>query len=115
MKKSKKILVTGGSGFIGHHCIEGILKDTNWNIIVLDRLDVSSNLDRLKDINIWEKEKSRVKFIWWDLKSELNNFVKEEIGQIDYILHLAAGSHVDRSITDPLSFVMDNVVERAIS
>ncbi len=110
MKKSKKILVTGGSGFIGHHCIEGILKDTNWNIIVLDRLDVSSNLDRLKDINIWEKEKSRVKFIWWDLKSELNNFVKEEIGQIDYILHLAAGSHVDRSITDPLSFVMDNVV-----
>ena len=53
---------------------------------------------------------NRVKFIWWDLKAPLNDFVKKDIGKVDYIWHLAASSHVDRSIQDPLLFVMDNVV-----
>ena len=44
-----------------------------------------------------------------DLKAEVNTFVASKIGKVDYILHLAAGSHVDRSIDDPMSFVMDNV------
>jgi dTDP-glucose 4,6-dehydratase len=110
MKQKIKILITGGAGFIGSHLIEGILKKTNWEIIIIDRLDLSGNLERLRDIEIWEKEKSRVKFIWWDLKSEINNSIIKEIGHIDYIWHLAASSHVDRSIQDPLLFVMDNVV-----
>jgi dTDP-glucose 4,6-dehydratase len=58
----------------------------------------------------WEKEKDRVKFIWWDLKSPINQITANQIGPVDYIYHLAASSHVDRSIEDPLSFVMDNVV-----
>jgi dTDP-glucose 4,6-dehydratase len=106
----KRILLTGGAGFIGHHIVEGILKDTEWEIVILDRLDVSGNPERLKDIEIWEKEKYRVKFIWWDLKSAVNDQIQEEIGRVDYIWHLAASSHVDRSIADPMSFVMDNVV-----
>jgi dTDP-glucose 4,6-dehydratase len=106
----KRLLITGGAGFIGHHIVEGILKNTDWEIIILDRLDISGNLERLRDMEIWEKEKNRVKFIWWDLKSAVNESVKKDIGKVDYIWHLAASSHVDRSIEDPLSFVMDNVV-----
>lgn len=106
----KKLLLTGGCGFIGHHFVEGILKQTDWDIIILDRLDISGSLERLRDIKIWEKEKHRVKFIWWDLKAELNDFIKNDIGEVDYIWHLAASTHVDRSIQNPLLFVMDNVV-----
>jgi len=105
-----KLLLTGGMGFVGHHLVEGALKNTNWDIIILDRLDTSGNPNRLEDIQIWEKEKNRVKFVWWDLKSELNDEVSHEIGKVDYIWHVAASSHVDRSIEDPLGFVLDNVV-----
>jgi len=107
---NKTILITGGAGFIGAHIVEGVLKNTDWNIVVLDRLDISGNLERLRDMEIWEREKGRVKFIWWDLKSAINDAVKKDIGNVDYIWHLAASSHVDRSIEDPLCFVMDNVV-----
>jgi len=112
-KGKKSLLLTGGAGFIGHHIAEGILKNTDWQIIILDRLDISGNLERLRDIDIWDKENKRVKFIWWDLKSEINDTIGKEIGDVDYILHLAASSHVDRSIKDPMSFVMDNVVGTA--
>jgi len=106
----KRVLITGGAGFIGAHIVEGVLKNTDWDIVILDRLDISGNLERLRDIEIWEKEKYRVKFVWWDLKAPINNCAKKDIDNINYIWHLAASSHVDRSIEDPLSFVMDNVV-----
>ncbi len=106
----KRILITGGVGFIGHHLIEAILKTTDWTIVTLDRLDTSGNPNRLTDIACWENEKHRVKFIFWDLKAEINEQVSTQLGKFDYIVHLAAGTHVDRSITDPMSFVYDNVV-----
>ncbi len=106
----KTLLLTGGAGFAGSHVVEHILKNTSWNIVVLDRLDLSGNLERLRSIEIWEKQKHRVKFVWWDLKSPLNEQVIKELGDVNYIWHLAASSHVDRSIEDPLGFVMDNVV-----
>jgi len=105
-----KLLLTGGAGFIGHHLVEGILKKTDWEIVVLDRLDISGTLKRLTDMSIWEAHKHRVKFIWWDLKAPLNEFVKKDIGEVNYIWHLAASSHVDRSIQDPLLFFMDNTI-----
>ncbi len=108
-----KLLLTGGMGFIGAHIVEEILKTTNWEIVIIDRLDISGNTRRLTDMDIWEQEKHRVKFIWWDLKAEVNEQIIKEIGDIDYIWHLAASSHVDRSIEDPMSFVMDNVVGTA--
>ena len=46
----KRVLITGGAGFIAHHLIARILKDTDWNIVTLDRLDYSGNLNRLNDI-----------------------------------------------------------------
>jgi len=108
--ENKTLLCTGGAGFIGHHIIEGVLKNTEWNIVILDRLDISGNLERLRDIKIWEEKKHRVKFVWWDLKSEINDQLSKEIGKINYIWHLAAGSHVDRSIERPLDFAMDNTI-----
>ena len=107
----ERLLITGGAGFIGHHVVEAMLRDTDYDIIVLDRLDTSGNLNRLKEVldsnASWNQ---RVEFVWHDLKAPINDVLVKQIGKVHYILHLAAGSHVDRSIEYPLEFVMDNVV-----
>jgi len=109
---TKKVLITGGAGFIAHHLIGQILQTTDWEIITLDRLDYSGNLNRLHDLMLFfdPEIRKRVKVVHHDLKAELNPLVRSEIGQVHYILHLAAGSHVDRSIEYPMEFVLDNVV-----
>ena len=110
----KKILITGGAGFIGHHFINYILSNTDWKITSIDRLDFSGNLNRLTDIieenNNTNSAKKRLKIIFHDLRAELNEYIAKDLGEFDFIVHMAASSHVDRSIEDPLSFVMDNVV-----
>jgi len=106
----KRVLITGGAGFIAHHVINQILNETDWEIISLDRLDFSGNLNRLQDILKDNPERKRVKIVHHDLKAELNSMIENLIGKVEYVLHLAAGSHVDRSIDYPLEFVMDNVV-----
>ena len=110
---SKTVLITGGAGFIAHHVIDKMLRDTNYKIICLDRLDISGNLNRLHDMlqdHDAQMVSQRVRIIFHDLKAELNSQIVEDIGHVDIILHLAAGSHVDRSITYPMEFVQDNVV-----
>ncbi len=111
----KKVLITGGAGFIAHHLIYHILKTTDWDIVSLDRLDYSGNLNRLDDIiqDLPNKDRSRIKIVFHDLKAELNPIIKKEIGDVNIILHLAAGSHVTRSIINPMEFVMDNVIGTA--
>ena len=108
----KRALITGGAGFIAHHLIGQILESTDWEIISLDRLDYSGNLNRLHDLMLtFDPEvRKRVKIVHHDLKAELTPLVCSEVGNVDYIIHLAAGSHVDRSIDYPMEFVMDNVV-----
>lgn len=105
----KTVLITGGAGFIGHHMIKYLLEATDWNLVSLDRLDFSGNLNRLAKV-VDNSTKDRVKVVFHDLKADINDNVAEEIGHVDIIIHAAAGSHVDRSIEDPMSFVMDNVV-----
>ena len=109
--KNKNILITGGAGFIGHHLINKILSETNYTITSLDRLDYSGSYNRLDQIiKNNEKWKKRVRIIWHDLKAEINPLTSNQIPKPDIILHVAAASHVDRSIDDPMSFVLDNVV-----
>ncbi len=107
-----RALITGGAGFIAHHLVGKILKETDWEVVTLDRLDYSGNLNRLNDIlqSFSAKDRKRVKVVFHDLKAELNPLIRSEIGEVDYVLHLAAGSHVDRSIEYPMEFVLDNVV-----
>lgn len=109
-KGKERILITGGAGFIGHHIVEYILDTTDWDIVILDRLDISGTLNRLAELPNWEKERSRVKFVFHDFRAPLNEYVRTRLGNVNYILHLAASTHVDRSIEDPMLFVEDNVV-----
>ncbi len=112
---SKRILITGGAGFIAHHVIDKILATTDWEIVTIDRLDFSGNLNRLNEVVLShpKSERTRVKVVHHDLKAEINPEIAATIGKINYISHLAAGSHVDRSITYPLEFVMDNIIGTA--
>ena len=107
----KRVLITGGAGFIAHHVISHILRTTDWEIVTLDRLDFSGNLNRLVDVlEDLPNERKRVKVVYHDLKSEINPQIITALGNIHIVVHMAAGSHVDRSIERPMEFVMDNVV-----
>jgi dTDP-glucose 4,6-dehydratase len=109
---SKNILITGGAGFIAHHVVDKVLAETDWRIVTIDRLDYSGNLNRLNEVvmSYPSVERKRVRVVHHDLRAALNPQIINTIGKVDYIAHLAAGSHVDRSIQYPLEFVMDNVV-----
>lgn len=110
----KRILLTGAAGFIGHHVAQHILDQTDHEIVALDRLDTSGTLSRIADVLNHKPEwTARLTVVWHDLKAPLNDLVRKQIGPIDTILHLAAGSHVDRSIDYPMEFVMDNIVGTA--
>jgi len=106
------LLLTGGAGFIGHHIVDLFLQQTDWDIVSLDRLDYSGNLNRLNDVvsRYPKTEQKRVKIVWHDLKSDVHELTRNFIGDVNVILHLAASSHVDRSITHPMEFVMDNTI-----
>ena len=102
----RNILITGGAGFIGSHVVRLFVNNyPNDHIINLDALTYAGNLENLKDI----EHQSNYTFIKGDICDE--DLVKELFStySIDRVIHLAAESHVDRSITDPLSFVKTNV------
>ncbi len=109
---AQKVLITGGAGFIGHMFIKQIIEKTDYEIISMDRLDYSGNLNRISDMmkSYDETTQKRVKIIHHDLKAEINNLVATQVGDIKHFFHIAASSHVDRAIEDPMNFVMDNVV-----
>lgn len=103
-----KILITGGCGFIGHHFVEHIFKNTDWEIIVIDRLSYASNgFERLRDTDTLNTP--RVKVFTCDLILPISEGLIKEIGDIDYIVHMAAETHVDNSIKNPQLFLDNNI------
>jgi dTDP-glucose 4,6-dehydratase len=103
----KNILITGGAGFIGSHVIRRFVKNyPNYNIYNLDDLTYAGNLENIADV----ENESNYTFIKGNIVDE--SFINKlfEKYQFDGVIHLAAESHVDRSITDPLSFVKTNVI-----
>ncbi len=103
----RKILITGGAGFIGSHVVRKFVnKYPDYAIVNLDKLTYAGNLANLTDI----EDKPNYTFIKADITdaAEINELFKKE--NFDAVIHLAAESHVDRSITDPSAFVMTNVI-----
>ena len=111
-----KIIITGGCGFIGHHFVEHLCLNTDWEIIILDKLSYASmGLDRLKNTNIFDKYKDRIKIFTIDLILPISEGIKKEIGgDVDYIIHMAAETHVDNSIKDPI-FVINNNINSTVN
>ena len=101
------VLITGGAGFAGHHLVEHLLETTDWDLVVLDSLTYAGRTGRLTDCAGFDPD--RVKLLWHDLRAPIHPHLDEQIGGVDAVLHLAAESHVDRSIADPAPFVRNNV------
>ncbi len=102
----KSILITGGAGFIGSHVVRLFVKKyPNYKIVNLDALTYAGNLENIQDI----EDSPNYKFVKGDIcdESQVQEIFEKE--QITDVIHLAAESHVDRSIKDPLSFVKTNV------
>jgi dTDP-glucose 4,6-dehydratase len=105
----RRILITGGCGFVGHHLVEHLLKNTDWEITVLDRLTYASNgFDRLRDIQAFDDR--RVRIFTADITAEFGEGLRRELGEPHYVVHMAAETHVDKSIADPWPFVQSNVI-----
>lgn len=101
--------ITGGCGFLGHHLVEHVLKHTDWEVVIVDRLSyASAGFDRLRDIEAFDE--SRVTVLAADLTSDWGAGLAKEVGEVDWIFHLAAETHVDRSIVDPVPFIRANVL-----
>lgn len=102
----KKVLITGGAGFIGSHVVRLFVnKYSNYHIYNLDALTYAGNLENLKDL----ENNLNYTFIKGDISDA--EFINDlfQVHQFDSVIHLAAESHVDRSITDPIAFVKTNV------
>jgi dTDP-glucose 4,6-dehydratase len=128
-----RLLITGGCGFLGAHLVEHFLKNTDFEIVVLDKLTYASNgYDRLRDVRVTRfvgqdstvdgvasgghgellgaHEHPRVRILGCDLAQPIPEGIRRELGEVDYIIHAAAESHVDNSIIDPLPFLQSNVI-----
>lgn len=102
----KRILVTGGAGFIGSAVVRHIIADTNNSVVVVDKLTYAGNLESLNPVS----DSDRYAFEQVDIcnRTELDRVFAQY--QPDYVMHLAAESHVDRSIDGPAAFIETNIV-----
>jgi dTDP-glucose 4,6-dehydratase len=107
MAFKKKILITGGAGFIGSHVVRlFVTKYPDYHIFNLDALTYAGNLENLRDVD----QSPNYTFLKGDITDE--SFIAElfDVQQFDGVIHLAAESHVDRSISDPMAFIKTNII-----
>lgn len=103
----KTILITGGAGFIGSHVVRLFVnKYTDYKIVNLDKLTYAGNLENIKDI----ENSDNYEFVKGDIVDKDFIFKLFEKHQFDGVIHLAAESHVDRSIENPSEFIYTNII-----
>lgn len=108
MENKKKCLLTGVSGFVGHHILEHLLINTDWDIVGMHRSSNVGSLDRVEAVLERNEEwRKRVTIFHHDLRDTVAG--RAELN-VNYVLHVGANSHVDRSITHPKEFALDNVM-----
>jgi dTDP-glucose 4,6-dehydratase len=100
---SKRVLLTGSAGFIGRHVVDHFIANTDWEIIGIDSFNHRGDSLRV------HSDTSRHTIFTHDLSTPLSYRLINKIGDIDYIINMASESHVDRSITDPVPFILNNV------
>ncbi len=107
--KRKKVLITGGCGFIGSHVVEHFRRKTDWDIVVVDKLSYASNgFERLRDSDCLHSD--RVKVMPVDFTLPFSSGLRKEIGDdVNIILHMGAESHVDNSIKNPRDCFKNNI------
>lgn len=101
----KRVVITGAAGFVASHLLEHLIKQTNWHFIVVDRLTYAGSLHRITHL-----PRDRWEFLFHDLRAPISPQNLARLGRVDYFLHLAAESHVDNSLTNPLPFIESNVI-----
>jgi dTDP-glucose 4,6-dehydratase len=106
---SERVLITGAAGFVGHHTLSYLLKNTDFEFVATDSFKHKGTSARLR--SVFEEipnASNRVKVITHDLTTPIDLVTKNEIGNINYILNIASESHVDRSISEPREFILNN-------
>lgn len=105
-----RYLITGGCGFSGAHLVEHIIRNNSDDeIVVLDMLSYASHgLDRLRSSNVYDNH--RVKVLTWDMTQSFSKGLMYEFGNIDVVIHTAASTHVDESISKPVETIHNNIM-----
>ena len=105
-----KVLLTGVGGFMGSHVLEEILSSTDWNVVGVASWRHKGTPERIEEVLKGHPEwQDRLEIITHDLTAPFTERTKQRIGKVDGIINVASESHVDRSIEDPVPFVMNNV------
>jgi dTDP-glucose 4,6-dehydratase len=106
----KRLLLTGAAGFVGIHTLRHALANTDLEIVCLDSFRHKGISDRIRiSVGGLDDDFKRTKVIRHDLTTPISPVLDAEIGHIDYVINMASESHVDRSITDPADFIVNNV------
>lgn len=105
-----RLLLTGAAGFIGSHCTEHFLRNTDWHIVATDSFRHKGKTDRIADVLDhgpagW---RSRVTVVTHDLAAPVSYQMAQRFGTVDYVIAMASGSSVDRSLEEPEGFILNN-------
>lgn len=106
---SKRILLTGASGFFGSHLLRHLLLNTDWEFVCICSWKYKGTPERIENA-LEGQDRNRVEIITHDLISPLTETTKKRLGKIDYILNIASNSHVFRSIEHPEEFIINNTL-----
>jgi dTDP-glucose 4,6-dehydratase len=105
-----RLLLTGAGGFIGHHVLEHVLTATGWDVTATDSFRHKGRTDRIAQVTAGHGEwRKRVRVVTHDLAAPFTpHAAVRDLGHLDYVIAMASESHVDRSITDPVTFIRNN-------